>query len=403
MPTRASLGLPDVRGRTPLLAGLAIDSFGGGCAGPLLLLYFNRVADIPLGRAGVLLTLASLVSLVVPALVGHVIDRVGPRNLVVLAQVAQGLAFTMFLLGRSAPLMFGAAVVMVAGQRVFWSSIFSLLSDIADAQDRDRWFGLAGMMQAAGFGLGSLAAGALLAIGGDGPLIVAMAVNAVSFGVAAVLLGRLAVRHDPAQAGDGEEKARLRDNPRFVALIAVNGILALCTMLIGVGLPVYVVDALPAPDWLVGILLAGISVTLATGQTLVIRFSAGRRRTRVLVLSGMLWAAWGLLMAALLHVPAGVVVPLLVLATVVFAAADVLHAATSNALAAAIAPEGGRGKYLSYWQYSFTLAQIAVPAFFAGLFEVRADLPWLVLAGLATVAAGAVLVLERGLREPARV
>jgi MFS family permease len=401
VPTRASLGLPDVRGRTPLLAGLAIDSFGGGCAGPLLLLYFNRVADIPLGRAGVLLTLASLVSLVVPAIVGHVIDRTGPRNLVVLAQIAQGLAFTAFLLGRSAPLMFCAAVVMVAGQRVFWSSIFSLLSDIADERDRDRWFGLGGMMQAAGFGLGSLAAGALLAIGGDGPLIAAMAVNAASFAVAAVLLGRLTVHHDPALASD-EEKARLRDDPRFVALIAVNGILALCTMMIGIGLPVYVVDALPAPDWLVGLLLAGVSVTLATGQTLVVRFSAGRRRTRVLVLSGTLWAAWGLLMAGLLHLPTGLVVPLLVLATVVFAAADVLHAATSNALAAAIAPERGRGKYLSNWQYSFTLAQIAVPAFFAGLFEVRADLPWLVVAGLAAVAAIAVLALERGLREPAR-
>lgn len=142
-----------------------------------------------------------------------------------------------------------------------------------------------------------------------------MAVNAASFGVAAVLLGRLGVRHDPAPTGDGEEPARLRDDPRFLALIAVNGILALCTMLLGIGLPVYVVDALPA----------------------------------------------------------------------------------------AIAPERGRGRYLSYWQYSFTLAQIAVPAFFAGLFEVRADLPWLVVAGLATVAAGAVLALERGLREPVRV
>jgi MFS family permease len=91
-PTRASLGLPDVRGRSPLLAGLAIDSFGG-CAGPLLLLYFNRVADIPLGRAGLILSLASVVSLAVPALVGHVIDRVGPRNLVVIAQLAQGAAF----------------------------------------------------------------------------------------------------------------------------------------------------------------------------------------------------------------------------------------------------------------------------------------------------------------------
>ncbi len=58
----------------------------------------------------------------------------------------------------------------------------------------------------------------------------------------------------------------------------------------------------------------------------------------------------------------------------------------------------GAGKYLSYWQYSFSLAQIAVPAFFAGLFDVRADLTLLVLAGLSAVAAVSVLALERSLR-----
>jgi hypothetical protein len=111
----------------------------------------------------------------------------------------------------------------------------------------------------------------------------------------------------------------------------------------GVGLPVYVVEALPAPGWLVGVLLAGVSVTLATGQTLVVRFTTGRRRTRILVLSDVLWTVWGLLMAALLQLPAAVVVPLLVLATAVFAAADVMHAATSNALAVLALERGLRG------------------------------------------------------------
>src|SRR3954467_13295737 len=96
MPAATSLGLPNVRGRVPLLAGLAIDSFGGGCAGPLLLLYFVRVAGIPLGTAGVRLTVATMFSIAAPAVVGVVIDRVGPRNLVIGAQFAQGLAFTGF-------------------------------------------------------------------------------------------------------------------------------------------------------------------------------------------------------------------------------------------------------------------------------------------------------------------
>jgi MFS family permease len=399
MPTAMSLGLPNVRGRVPLLAGLAIDSFGGGCAGPLVLLFFVRVADIPLGTAGLVLTVATLFSIAAPAVVGVVIDRVGPRNLVIGAQFAQGVAFAGFYFGRSLWLLFLCALVTTTGQRVFWSSIFSLLTDVSDPGDRDRWFGLGGMMQAGGFGLGALAAGALLSFAGDTPFLIAMAVNAVTFFVAGVLLLRLHPAHTARAASqDSGPAPLLRKDKAFLVLIGANTVLALCTMLMGVGLPVYVTEALPAaPEWIVGVLLAAVSVVLATGQTLVVRHTEKRRRTHVMVLAGLLWAVWGLLMAGLLHIPPGLVVPGLILATVVFAGADVLHAATSNALAAAVAPVKGHGKYLSYWQYSFTFAGVLVPGFFAQLFELEHEFPWLAISVLAVAAAVTILLLERAL------
>jgi len=395
MPTATSLGLPNVRGRVPLLAGLAIDSFGGGCAGPLLLLFFVRVVDIPLGTAGVLLTVATLFSIAAPAAVAVVIDKVGPRNLVVIAQFAQGLAFTGFFFGRSVWLVFLCALLTTSGQRVFWSAIFSLLADVADKGDRDRWFGLGGMMQAAGFGLGALAAGALLAIGGDAPFLIAMAVNAVTFYLAGFLLLRLNPAHHKRAVQDTGPAPLLRKDKAFLVLIGANTLLALCTMLLGVGLPVYVAEALPAPKWLIGVLLATVSVVLATGQTLVVRHTEKRRRTNVIIVAGLAWAVWGVLMASLLHVPTALVVPGLILATAVFAFADVLHAATGNALAAAVAPVVGNGKYLSYWQYSFTFASILVPAFFAQLFEMQHELPWLGISLLALIAAATILILDR--------
>ena len=96
-----------------------------------------------------------------------------------------------------------------------------------------------------------------------------------------------------------------------------------------------------------------------------------------------------------LMVPSVLLVPLLVLATACYAFADVLHAATNNALSAAISPAVGRGKYLSYWQYSFTFSSVLAPAFFAQLFEVRHELPWVALAVLALVASLTIYVLAR--------
>lgn len=395
MPAATSLGLPNVRGRVPLLAGLAIDSFGGGCAGPLLLLFFNRVAGIPLGTAGLTLTIAALFSIAAPGAVGMVVDRVGPRNIVVAAQFAQGLAFTGFFFGRSIWVLFLCALVMTTGQRVFWSAIFSLLADVADEGERDKWFGLGGMMQAGGLALGALAAGGLLAIGGDVPFLVAMAVNAVTFYLAGLLLLRLHPSHHGRTDQDSGPAPLLRKDKTFLVLIGANTLLALCTMMLGVGVPVYVADALTAPKWLVGVLIAATSVVLATSQTLVVRHTERRRRTNIMVVAGIVYAAWAVLMALQVHIAAGWVVPVLVLATACYAFADVLHAATNNALSAAVSPVVGRGKYLSYWQYSFAFSSVLAPAFFAKLFEVHHELPWLALAVLALVASLTFYVVAR--------
>ncbi|MEU4192701.1 MFS transporter [Kribbella sp. NPDC026611] len=395
MPAAASLGLPNVRGRVPLLAALAIDSFGGGCAGPLLLLFFNKVADIPLGTAGLMLTIATLFSIAAPAAVGVVIDRVGPRNLVMAAQFAQGVAFTGFFFGRSLWLLFLCSLVTTTGQRVFWSAIFSLLADVADEGERDKWFGLGGMMQAGGLALGALLAGWLLAIGGDAPFLFAMALNAVTFYLAGVLLLRLHPSHHQRTHQDSGPAPLLRKDRTFLVLIAANTLLAMCTMMLGVGVPVYVTEALTVPKWLVGVLIAATSVVLATGQTLVVRHAERRRRTDVMVVAGVTYAAWALLMALQVHISAGWVVPVLVLATACYAFADLLHAATNNALSAAVSPVVGRGKYLSYWQYSFAFSSVLAPGFFALLFEVHHELPWVLLAGLALIAAATFLVVAR--------
>jgi MFS family permease len=398
MPAATSLGLPNVRGRVPLLAALSIDSFGGGCAGPLLLLYFNRVADIPLGTAGLMLTVATLFSIAAPAAVGLVIGRVGPRNVVITAQYAQGLAFTGFFFGRSMWLLFLCSLVMTTGQRVFWSAIFSLLADIADEGDRDKWFGLGGMMQAGGFAVGGLVAGALLAIGGDTPFLIAMAIDAVTFFLAGLLLLRLHPSHHEQQAAkDTGPAPLLRKDKPFLVLIGANTLLALCMMVLSVGLPVYVAEALPVPKWLVGVLLASTSVVLATGQTLVVRHTRRRRRMHIMIVAGLSWAVWGLLMASLLHIPGALLVPILILATASFAFGDVLHAATNNTLSAAISPVVGRGKYLSYWQYSFTFASVLAPAFFAQLFELHHELPWLAVTVVALVATAIIYALDRAI------
>ena len=119
------LGLPDLRTHPALVVALAVDAVGSGVAGPLLLLYLIRVAGLPLSTAGLLLTVSTAVSLIVPAVAGRISQRVDARVVVVAAQFLQALAMIGLLVGYRHLLVLGcAAMIGALGQRAFWSSVF---------------------------------------------------------------------------------------------------------------------------------------------------------------------------------------------------------------------------------------------------------------------------------------
>ncbi|MEU4155302.1 MFS transporter [Actinoplanes sp. NPDC026670] len=388
--------MPGRRRLIPLALALAVDMFGSGLFLPVSLLYFTHVAGLPLATVGVLLSVAAIGSLPVPLLVGQVVHRFRPVDRVILAQVVQGAAFAAYGWAHTPAAVLAVAMLAAIGQRLFWSSFFSVVAGLAEpGEDRartDRRYALTGMIQMASMGAGTLLGGLVVAYGWDQPV---MWFNAASFLVSAVLL-TLVPRHRtavPAGAAVGGYRAMLRDRP-YLLLIAVNTIFALCSVFIGVALPVYLIEALPAPDWLVGPLLAANTVLLASGQALAVRLVRPLSRPRGLALAGVLWVVWALLFAAAVKVPGAALVPYLMVGLIFFAAADLIHAPLSNALSAAAAPPAQRDRYLAVYQYCFAFASILAPAFFTLLYARGPAVPWLALAAVTVVATAVVHLLD---------
>jgi len=119
------------------------------------------------------------------------------------------------------------------------------------------------------------------------------------------------------------------------------------------------------------------------------------------MLAGPLWAAWAWLTATATAVPTAALLPYLAVATVFYSLAELIHASTSNALAAEAAPEPVRGSYLAAFQYSFTVATLVVPGAFGVLFALRPELPWLIAGALA--GADSALMAPLAARLPAAV
>jgi MFS family permease len=352
------LGLPNLRGTRSFVVATFIDFLGTGLFLPFSLLYFTRAVGLPLPAVGLALSIAMAMTLPLVPVTGLLVDRFGTKRVVLLAQVLQGAGFLGYLVVRNVPMLLGMALLTAVGQRLFWSTYFTLLAGVV------------------------VGANALL-----GYHLVVIA-DALSFFLAAGLL-LFGVRVTTPQRSDSPQRSgykRILRDRAFLVLVAANVIFALCSLMLGIGVPVYVAGALHAPLWVIGTLMALSTALIAILQTVIVRLLEPYRRTRALILTGWLWCAWCGLLALALLMPRALLIPFLFLVTCVYALAELIHDPTSNALAADIGQESLRGRYLALFQLSWSVAGLIAPGLFAVLFTLHPVLPWLVMAALILLA-----------------
>ncbi|MFW6721952.1 MFS transporter [Streptomyces sp. MAR4 CNY-716] len=385
-------------------AALGVDAVGSGLYLPLSMVYFLSATDLSEARVGLLMTAASACALLLPLLVGRVVDRIGPRPVVIAGQLLQAGGFLLYLAVDGPASLFAAALVESAGLRVYWSSVFALIAEQGDDRSRDQWFARTAMIRAAGTGAGTVLAGVLLGLASQNAYRGMILANALSFLLAATALA-LFVRSRPRPAADGvagkpaDGVRHLLGNRAYLSLIGVNVLFNICTVLLAVATPVYVVRGLDAPGWAVGAFLTLTTAVVATSTAAVTR--GIRRRTSrggAMAWGGVAWAAWCGAIALAVLLPRGpVLVGYLALVMLLWAAAEMLHGPASNALSADAAPEGARGTYLAAFQYSFAAADMVTPGLFGLLYGVEQVLPWVVIGLLALAASAAIRPLERRL------
>lgn len=365
-----------------LLVALGVDSFGSGSFQPLVLVYATRAVGLPLAVAGTVVTVGTGVGLLVPPVAGRLVDRVGPRTVVIAAQVMQALGALSYLAANGTAMTLVAAILLAAGLQLFFCALFSLIADVSAAGPKDRPFAIVSMVRAACFGLGALVAGGLLSAIGIASMRAMAGVDALSFLLCAVALALLvrapgSLRRS-GEAAEGRRRGVLQNRP-YLALIGVTALLVLPMDFFAVGGPVYVIQQLHGPAWLPGSGLALLTFLESVGATATVRATRRFARTTTLVLSAGLYALWCVVsLGAVVVAPAWLAAWVLG-GTLIQSAASLLFGTRANALAEAAAPREMRGRYLAAFQYAFTLAQVTAPAV-VSLFSAGIWVPWTVVA-----------------------
>ena len=392
------LGFPSIGRHRRFVTAIAVDAVGSGVFMPLAMLYFLAVTPLTLVQVGAAISIASAVALPAGPVIGSLVDRYGAKRLLLAGNALQAVGYAAYLFTQSFTGVLLWTIVVTVGRTAFWGSYGNIVAAIAQPGEREKWFGFLGALRNVGFAIGGLAAGLALTIGSRIAFDSVVAVNAISYVAALLLL--LAVpetRPGHAPALPGTWGTVLAD--AHYRLLVLNQLgYSLSMMVLNFAIPVYAVTMLGLPGWLTGAVFTLNTVMVGFGQGLVVKGMTGRVRWRILVAAQIsfglsfvvLWGAGG--------TTPWVATTLVLLGGIVYTGGELLGGPVLGALSADAAPPELRGRYLALIQLAWNIAGMVAPVAFAWLLDRgTADL-WVVL--LVTTGLSLVAAVRLGARLP---
>ena len=352
-----------------LLVGVAISAFGNGLVLPWLVIYLGQVRGLGTGVAGLVVAWQALVSLALGPFGGTLIDRLGPRPVLLVAPLlmAAGMAAYAFVTG--VPSAFGAATLLALGNATLWSAGATMMARLSGEELRQRAFGIQFMILNLGIGVGGIVAGLLVDVHRPGTFQALYLLDALTFVAYAVVVATLRGHGGPQVLAAGEPRREggyrdlLRDRA-LMRLATVSFVLLACGYgALDVGYPAFATSDVGVSPRVVAFGYVGNTVVIVLGQLLVLRLVQGRSRSRLLGLVGLVWAASWVVLGLAAQVPAAWVATVLVIASpTIFALGETVWQPVMPAIVNDLAPEHLRGRYNAVGSLTWSVAGVAGPA-----------------------------------------
>jgi MFS family permease len=348
--------------QTLQLGGLC-NAFGNGIVLPFTLIYLHNVRGISLAVAGLVLAANATVALVSTPVGGHLVDRFGGRQVLATALVLLAVGFGAYPFVHEPWQAFAAATVTGVGNGFFWPAQSTLLVGLTPHELRHITFGMQRVVMNLGIGLGALTGGLIASTSHPTSFTVLYAVDAVTFLVYLVILFLFVPSPDLGPREPHGTPGRYADvlhNGAFMRVIGLNALLIFGGFAGFELLPAYAKNEAGVSETAIGIVFFVNTVVIVLTQLPISRRSEGRRRTMLLALLGLTWAAsWLLVPIAGIWLSGAMAAVLIGVAMSLFAVGECLHGAVQGPLVADLAEPRLYGRYMALsalsWNVGFAL------------------------------------------------
>lgn len=358
---------------------------------PFIILYLTGPRHLSIATAGSVVTVWGVGSIVSQPIGGYLTDRVGRRTTLSLGMFAVALAIGVLATARGLPaIMLGALAVGIVGD-IYRPAAAATVADLLDGEQRTRAFALQFWAINLGFSVAAVSAGALVQLGFT-TLFVLDAATSLVFGL--VVLRKVPeTRPESATRHPHDEPAwrlMLRDR-MLLALVAVFLCYATLYGQVYVTLPLAVKDA-GLGTGAYGLIMAVNGIVIVIVQPLTLSLVARAPRT-VLLPGSMLLVGGGIALSALCDS-----VWQFALTVVVWTLGEIGQSTALFALAATIAPEAMRGRYMGATGLAWGASGVLAPFVGAHVYAASPGALWLGCLALSGVAAIGLFAMATRLR-----
>jgi MFS family permease len=386
-----------------LHAGMAVNYLGTGMFAPFLLIYLHNVRGLEIQTAGLVAAAFAGSGMLAGLVGGPMVDRLGARPTAALALVLLAAGLGSLPLVRESWHAFAFVLVGGVGRGLFWPGYSTLLIAATPADARAGSYAVQRVTANLGFGLGGLAAGLIVSTSDASTFTVIFLANAATY---LVFLATLAFVPEPGRTKHDESAAEmflrggyrevLRDRA-FVAAIAIGALFATFGIAqLNSTLPVFATSDAGVSERGIGLIFLANTLAILVLQLPTAKILQGRRRTKALAITGVLWAiSWLLALVCGLWLTALVATIALIVVAVVFGIGECLLGVVQGPLVADLAPETVRGRYTALWLTTTQLGLTIGPAVGAFLLERSTVALWSTAAVVCLACGAAALLLER--------
>jgi MFS family permease len=358
-------------------------------------LFFLRSVGLSATEFGIGITAAGLVGMVAGMPFGYLADRIGPREVLIVVAIVQGLATMSLALVHEFWTAMLVTAVVVTVERAAPGIRIAVLSGLTSGPDRLKAISNCHVIKEVGAVAGSVVGIAILVFDSR-PAYVGLVLFVGSANLAfAWLISRVPHVESLRERKIKRKVLVLRDRP-FLVLTVLNGVLALNWGLLDSGLPVWLTTHTEAPPWTMGVLLAfnGVVIVLLLNR-FTQRASTVRSAGRSSLFAGFTLAAACLLFAMTDGGVGTVVIAILFVAAAVQTFGELFFVGGGYGLSVGMTRQDAHGEYQGMFGVGEGAAMMLAPGLLTALLAGWGTPGWLLLGGLFLVAGIGLLFTSR--------